>query len=164
MRIPVPKGYQIDYKNCSDEEVVFKPKSDVVTNVDEALHYLSEVRGLKNIFMPTEYGRVQSVSIEVPSLPYKALLCTTMNQAEAIICLTRLLLYRDAANGGWTPDYKSGSTYWAIVWDAEIENVRLTTTPFPHILTFECPKIASKFLEKHREAIRSFFSLIPGVF
>ena len=164
MGIPVPKGYQIDYKNCSDEEVVFKPKSDVVTNVDEALHYLSEVRGLKNIFMPTEYGRVQSVSIEVPSLPYKALLCTTMNQAEAIICLTRLLLYRDAANGGWTPDYKSGSTYWAIIWDAGIEDVRLTTTPFPHILMFECHKIAYRFLEKHREAIRSFFSLIPGVF
>lgn len=83
---------------------------------------------------------------------------------ESVQALSRLLLLRDYYNDGWTPDYKSGSTYRAIVWDAETENVRLTTTPFPHILTFECPEIASKFLEKHREAIRSFFSLIPGVF
>ena len=145
LKIQVPEGYEIDKKNSTFEEIVFKK---VEKGLPKSWEELGEIKGV----YVYEDGDVSLFKTYDTDDENKNVF-PTKEEAEACIALAQLCQLRDFYNDGWKPDYKDDNVkYLLYYWGDTI--TKSHTTGASNLLIFKTEKLRDKFLENFEDLIK----------
>ena len=143
IKIDVPEGWEIDKKNSTFENIVFKKKEEQLPTKWE------DFKNLEGYYVDN-YCNIQYYT----GKPHRDSKNTwpTKEFAEASVAQCQLIRYRDAWNKGWAPDWDVESAKFVILVKSnkiEVGTVYITKT----ILTFEHENIRDKFMDEFKDLI-----------
>lgn len=147
MKIQAPEGYEIDKKNSTFENIIFKK---VEKELPKSWEDLYEVGGW---FVDFHSKVVTSGSMRTADSVKNRF--PTKEEAEACIALAQLCQLRDRYNDGWKPDWTDDNQFkWCIDFFQDV--VRKTAVLFVRrTLTFKTEELRDKFLENFRGLIET---------
>lgn len=150
LEIQVPEGYEIDKKNSTFEQIVFKKiEKKLPLSVDEINHrpyYINNEGYINEYFGHTHKQGIQNVS--------------TKERAEAFLALMQLIELRDAWNGDWKPDWTNGSLKKYTI-EVVRRKISKTSLCYTHkVLNFKSVKLRDKFLEQFEHLIETAKELL----
>lgn len=145
MKIQAPEGYEIDKKNSTFENIIFKK---VEKELPKSWEDLYEVGGW---FVDFHSKVVTSGSMRTADSVKNRF--PTKEEAEACLALAQLCQLRDRYNDGWKPDWKNSTETKHII---EINRNYIVKNFYNHtkrILAFKTKNIRDKFLENFKDLI-----------
>lgn len=146
MKIQAPEGYEIDKKNSTFENIIFKK---VEKELPKSWEDLYEVGGW---FVDFHSKVVTSGSMRTADSVKNRF--PTKEEAEACIALAQLCQLRDRYNDGWKPDWTDFTMKPSIYFHKDIATTGENRSERT-ILYFRSEKIRDEFLENFGDLIKT---------
>lgn len=144
LKIQIPEGYEIDKKESTFENIVFR-------RVDDLPKRWEDLKKISGAYV-NENSKIGNTNMVVTYNFYKNVF-PTKEEAEACLALSQLCQLRDFYNDGWKPDYKDDNVkYLLYYWGDTI--TKSHTTGASNLLIFKTEKLRDKFLENFEDLIK----------
>lgn len=144
MKIQAPEGYEIDKKNSTFENIIFKK---VEKELPKSWGELDNVSG----YYVDKNSKVYNCINHITADENKNIF-STREEAEACLALAQLCQLRDRYNDGWKPDWTDNAEKYVIYFHAG-EIYSGYSYRAQDVLYFKTKELRDKFLENFKDLI-----------
>ena len=155
-QVQIPEGYEIDKKQSTFENIVFKKKPEFPTTWEE---FCGQYPNIEDEYYISGSSGIYHVVNGVRNVIDDANLLKTKKEAEAFLTLIKLYRLRQAYVGDWKPDWLDSSKKYVIIYDCNeimIEDRWNISRSF----SFPSRKMAEEFLKNFKAELEQVKDLI----
>jgi hypothetical protein len=144
LTITPPEGYEIDKKQSTFENIVFKP---LIKGLPKSWEDLKEISG----YYVDSYSNVECLIRVDSNCPNLNIFATT-EQAKACLALAQLSQLMAVYNDGWVPDW-TVADYKYVIYFVAVNIEKSDYKHSQHFLAFKTEELRNEFLENFRDLI-----------